>query len=124
MGAPLPKFFIDSDAKSRGSGSGGEIVAMMQTANPWHRYHPAASMGLARGLATGRRSLCQSKMSAVLVVIANVIIHETFQMLLVQNNHMVEKVAAAVPNPALGDTVLPRASEAGLAGGPGPISNK
>src|ERR1017187_3219995 len=50
-------------------------------------------------------------MSAVVVIVADVIIHEASQMLLVQNDHMIEKVAAAVADPALGDAVLPWASE-------------
>jgi len=32
----------------------------------------------------------------------------------IENDHMVEQIAAAVANPSLGNTILPRASEAGL----------
>ena len=86
---------------------------MMQAAQPLHRNNPVTGAGLARGFPASGRSLCQCEMSAVLVVIANVIIHETFQMLLVQNNHMVEQISAAVANPALGEAVLPWAPKTG-----------
>jgi hypothetical protein len=49
-------------------------------------------------------------MRSVLVVIADVLIHQTFQMAFVENDYMVEQIATAVANPALGDTVLPRTS--------------
>lgn len=55
-------------------------------------------------------------MCPILVVVANVLVHQTFQMPLVQDDHMIEQITAAVTDPALGDTVLPRTSEAGSFG--------
>ena len=89
---------------------------MMQTAEPWHCYDPASAARLVRGFTTGRRSLCQREMSPVLVVVANVIIHKVFQMLLVQNNHMIEQVSTATADPPFRNAVLPRTSDAGSLG--------
>ena len=108
----------------RSSGSGGQVVAMMQTAHPWHRYYSATCIGVAHCRATGRRSFPQREMRPVVVMVADILAHQPFQMPSIENDHMVEEIPAAVADPTLGDTVLPRASEAGLAGGPGPISNK
>src|SRR5580698_7245422 len=55
-------------------------------------------------------------MSSVLVVITDVFIHQAFQMPFVENDHVVEHVPAAVAYPSLGNTILPRTSEAGLLG--------
>src|ERR1035437_4346494 len=85
---------------------------MMQATESWHGYNFSALDGILFCFAASRRFLSQCEMSAVLVVKADVIIHEAFQMLLVQNDHMVEKIPAAVADPAFGDTVLPRTSEA------------
>ena len=86
---------------------------MMQTAEPWHRYNFAMSTGLVRGFAIAGSSLRKREMGPVPVVVANVINHQAFQMLLVQNNHMIEQVAAAVADPALGNAVLPWAQKTG-----------
>jgi hypothetical protein len=96
----------------------------MQSAKPWHRYNPMVALEILLRYTTGRGSLRQRKMRAVLVIVADIIAHKALQMPFIENDYMVEQVAAAVADPTLGDTVLPRASEAGLAGGPGPISNK
>ena len=89
---------------------------MMQAAKLWHGYDLAARNRILFCFTASRRSLRQRKVSPVVVVVPDVFIHEAFQMLLVQNNHMIEQVAAAVADPALGNTVLPRTSEAGPLG--------
>jgi hypothetical protein len=99
----------------RGS-SGGQIVAMMQAAKPWHRNDSATRFAVTRYFAASRRSLRQRKMSSVHVVIADVLIHEAFQMTFVENDRMVKLVAAAVPDSTLRNTVLPWTSEAGPLG--------
>jgi hypothetical protein len=53
---------------------------MMQAAKPWHRYNPGTRTGLAH-FATGGRLLRQSQMRSVLVVVADVLIHQAFQVL-------------------------------------------
>jgi hypothetical protein len=50
------------------------------------------------------------------MVIADILIHQAFQMAFIENDHMVEQIAAPVANPAPGNTVLPRTSEAGALG--------
>src|ERR1039458_6725184 len=52
-------------------------------------------------------------MCPVLVVVTDVLVHQTFQMPLVQDDQMIEQITATVTDPALGDTVLPWTSEAG-----------
>ena len=96
--------------------SGGPIIAVMQTAEPWHCYNPAADFGVACWLSTGRRSLRQREMSSIVVIIADVIIHQSLQVPFIENDHMVEQIAAAITDPALGNAVLPRTSEAGPIG--------
>ena len=96
--------------------SGGQIVAMMQSAEPWHRYNPMVAFGILLCITTGRGSLRQRKMRAVLVIITDVLVHEAFQMPFVENDHMVEQISAAVADPTLRNAVLPRASETSLLG--------
>ena len=51
-------------------------------------------------------------MCSILVVVTDVLIHQAFQMPLIEDDHMVKQIAAAVADPPLGNTVLPRTSEA------------
>jgi len=50
---------------------------------------------------------------AVLVIIADVLRKKSLQMVLVQSDNVVEHIAAAAFDPALGNAVLPRALEGG-----------
>ena len=86
---------------------------MMQTAQPWHRYNSAIYTRLAHGFTTGRRSLRQREMRPVLVVVADVLIHQAFEMPFIENDHVIDQIAAAIADPTFGDTVLPRTPEAG-----------
>jgi hypothetical protein len=52
-------------------------------------------------------------MRSVLTVIANVLIHQAFQMPFVENDHMVKEVPAAASDLTLGNAALPRTPEAG-----------
>src|ERR1035437_142443 len=52
-------------------------------------------------------------MRSVVVVITDVVLYEAFQMPLIQDDHMVEKIPAAVADPTFRHTVLPRTSETG-----------
>jgi len=51
-------------------------------------------------------------MSPVFVVVTDVLGDEAFQMTMIENDHMIELVSAAVANPALGNAILPGTSEA------------
>lgn len=80
----------------RSAGSGDQMVTMVRTAELWHRYNPAASFGPIRNLTAGRRSLRQSKMRSILVIETDVLIHQALQVSLIDNDHMVQQVAASV----------------------------
>ena len=45
----------------RRAASGGQIVAMVQTAEPWRRNHSGTHTGLDHFFTTGWRSLCQGE---------------------------------------------------------------
>jgi hypothetical protein len=50
------------------------------------------------------------------MVRADVLTHEAFQMALIEHDYMIEQVPAAVTDPAVDNTVLPRTLKAGLLG--------
>ena len=109
----LPSISLNID---RTAGSGGQIVAMVQTAEFLHYHDPAAWFGPVRCLATGRCSLRQRKVSPVFMVIVDVLKHKPFQVAFIENDHVVEQIAAAVTDPAFRNAVLPWTSEAGPLG--------
>lgn len=89
---------------------------MMQTTEPWRRYD-AGICGLVLFPSTaGRRPLGESQMRSVLVIIANILTHEAFQMRPVEDDYLVEQIPSAVTDSALLNTVLPRALETGPLG--------
>jgi len=55
--------------------------------------------------------LPQSEMSAIFVVIADVVFQQSFQVPLVQNDDVIKQISTHTPNPALGETILPRTAE-------------
>ena len=57
--------------------------------------------------------LLYTKMRTFLVVVADVFGHQTLQMPLVENNHMVEQVSSATTDETFGNPILPGTSEAG-----------
>ena len=50
------------------------------------------------------RVLPQSEMSAIFVVIADVVFQQSFQVPLVQNDDVIKQISSHTPNPALGET--------------------
>ena len=72
---------------------------MMQATKPWHGDDLAACIMIDLGFTPRRRSLCQSEMRSVLVVIADVLRHQAFQMLFVEHNDVVEQIAAVITEP-------------------------
>jgi hypothetical protein len=70
--------------------SGCEIITMVKTAQPRHRNDFAVRVGLVPYLPAGRCALRQSEVRPVIMVIANVLGHQSFHMPLVQHDHMVE----------------------------------
>jgi len=55
--------------------------------------------------------LLQTEKRPVVVVVTHVLVHQAFQMPFIENDHVVKQIVAAVADPALGDTVLPRTAE-------------
>ena len=104
-----PSRFI-RDARS--ADSGGQIVAVMQSTKSWHGCDPTTWMGIRRSGTTRRSSFLQRKMRSIFMVVPDVFVHQPFQMPLIHHDHMVDQITAAVANPALGNAVLPRTSEA------------
>jgi hypothetical protein len=98
------------------SSSSRQIVAMMQTTESRRRCNSTIRIGDTLCTTAGWRSLRQCKMCTVVVVVVDVIIHESFQMPSIEDKHVVEQFPAAVGDPALGNAVLPRTPEAGSAG--------
>ena len=62
------------------SSSGSTIVAMMQTTQPWHRYHLVTDAGSFPCFTTRRRSLFQREMGAILEIVEDVFVDQAFQM--------------------------------------------
>ena len=54
------------------------------------------------------RSLPQSEMRAVLVVVANILREQAFQVAFVNCDDVIQEITAATPNPTLCDSILPR----------------
>jgi hypothetical protein len=52
-------------------------------------------------------------MRSVIVVMTDVLAHQSFQMPFVQNDDVVEQIASTVANPTLRNTILPGTAEAG-----------
>lgn len=74
------------------------MVAMMQAAEFRHRYNSSAHARDFFWITTRRRSLGQRKMRPILMAVTDVFVYKTFQMPLVQNDHLIEQVAAQLPN--------------------------
>ncbi len=52
-------------------------------------------------------------MDTVLVIVTDVVANQPEQMIFIQDNHMVQQLPAAAPDPALRDAILPGTSKAG-----------
>ena len=55
-------------------------------------------------------------MRSVVVIVTDVLSHQAFQMPFIENDNMVEEIPAAVSDPTLSNTVLPRTAEVGSLG--------
>ena len=64
--------------------------------------------------ATQPVGVCFSKpMRSILMVVAGILPHGTFEMAFFNHDDIIEQVSSAVADPALGDAILPRTAEAG-----------
>src|ERR1700730_13890590 len=59
------------------------------------------------------RSLPQSEMRAVLVVVANILREQAFQVTFVNCDDVIQEITAATPHPTLCNSILPRTFERG-----------
>jgi hypothetical protein len=89
---------------------------MMQATKSRHGHDATSYVGVLPCFATGRSFLRQRKMRSVIVVVTDVVSDQAFQMSFTYNDHMVQQIPAAVADPTLGNTILPRTSEAGSLG--------
>ena len=64
-----------------------------------------------RGWPTCGRILRESEVRSIFMVVANILRHQPFEVLLIQDDHVVQQVSSATPHPALSDTVLPRTAK-------------
>ena len=74
---------------------------MVQTAEPRHRNHPATLARNSSGLASCRCLLLQAEMRSVIMVVADILGHQPFEMSLVEHDDMVEQVPPAIARGAL-----------------------
>jgi hypothetical protein len=93
--------------------SGSEVVTMVQPAESGNRSNPWTCTGLFLWLTASRRSLRQCEMRPVVMIVTDVLFHESSQMAFIQHDHMIEQISSTTADPALSNAVLPRASEAG-----------
>ena len=89
---------------------------MMETTEPREREHRATCAWVIHHHTASRSFLAEPKMRSVLVVIANVFVHQAFQMSLIHDDHVIKQIEAAGADPAFRDAVLPRTTEAGSLG--------
>src|SRR5580658_6100610 len=75
----------------RRSSSGGTIVAMIQTTQPWHRCHLVTDARSFPCFTTRRRFLFQREMCAILEIVADVFFHQAFQLPLRMTSHLTLK---------------------------------
>jgi hypothetical protein len=81
-------------------GSELRCVAVVQSTESRKRSNVACRGRASLRRSTHRRVFRKPQMRSVLVVAADVLSHEAFQMPLVQNDHMIQQVPSAVPHPA------------------------
>jgi hypothetical protein len=107
---------LNDDAANRvvngPSGSVRPAISMVNAADPWKRKNLTACVRTRLYGPASRRLLVQCVVSTVLVIVGQVLISKPFEMLLIQRNYVIQHLAAATSNPALGDSVLPRAPDA------------
>ena len=101
-GADLYTYFDKDGAERPSDKLGRPIVAVAQTAQAIMGKY--ATRGYAASSAP-RRSLSQSKMRTVFVMVGDVLGKQPLQVPLVESNHMAEQLATAAFHPALGNAM-------------------
>jgi len=108
-----PGDFDFAGARVEQSKSGREIVTVMDAAEPRRRNDFVVRARIVRCLPAGGCVLCQCEVRPVVMVIANELVHQAFQMALVEHDYVVKQIMTAGADPAFGHAVLPGASDRG-----------
>src|ERR1035438_9274547 len=103
---------VDRDRQSRRSLS-RDGVTMVQSAESGEGANLASHRRTYRGWPTCGRILRESEVRSIVMVVANILRHQPFEVLLIQDDHVVQQVSSATPHPTLSDTVLPRTAKGG-----------
>jgi len=85
---------------------------MIEASQSRDRNDSAIGCWILFGLASGGSFFAEAEVGTVLVIVGDVIFHESLQMALVHHKHMAEQIPAAIADKALRDSVLPRALKA------------
>lgn len=96
-GHASPLAFVNSLKNLRNESSGGQIVTMMQAAKSWHGYDSAISGGIRLIFTIRRGSLIQRKVRPVVMVVTNILAHQSFQVSFVEHYHVVSKSRLQLP---------------------------
>jgi len=91
---------------------GAPVVAMVEAAEA-RQSHNLCSVSAPRHRPPRRCRLAEAQVRTVVVVVGDVLAEEPTKMPLVEDNDVVEELAAHAADPALGDGVLPRAAVGG-----------
>jgi hypothetical protein len=92
ISAHVGRVYIKDGRKSQ-IGSGSPLVTMMQ---PPESFMRKDTTGSCRANPSPRRFHLESKMSSVLVIVADIIREESLQMLPVDRNHVIEQIVQAL----------------------------
>ena len=87
--------------------SSGEIASVMQSAEPRHSDDFRIHRHVVFGSTLSWCLLFQSKMRPVVMVIAEVFVHQAFQMALIENDDMIEQVSATASYETFANAILP-----------------
>src|SRR5580658_7659145 len=84
---------------------------MVQAAEPRPGCNSPVRVRVGQRHSTLGRFFSESEVSAVVVIVTDVLIHEPLQMTLIEHDHMVEKFSSEVAHEAFDHAILPRASD-------------
>ncbi len=114
MTPDLPIFQIELECLGKVSSS--EVVAMMEAAEsrPGNDLQCLLCSFHARSACWS--FLVQPEVCPVVMIVAEVFVHKALEMALVENDHVIEQVPAAVPDESLGHAVLPGTLKTGPLG--------
>jgi hypothetical protein len=99
--------FIDVKEKPEGRlKSSSSVVTMMQATDPPMRNDATWTYG---GDSPGRRSLPQSEMRSILVVVTDILREQPLQVPFVHGNHVIQQISTTALYPALSNAILPGA---------------